>query len=426
MNRLAAVLVACLAAPAFAGDTVPDSKLKEAIDAFHAKRDTLAASGGLTAEAYQKLQEGALEGLPIESLTPRQIAKIHREGLFTTNGQRHEAIDRLDAFMDDTGEDGAVTAILRLALLGGRGGKQQAALLDAALTHPGLPGAIKSGAARDLFGAISGMGNPKLLQDAAPKILALESSLDASASPLLAQGLADYFDIATAVAKDAAARERVREKCVAFGRDALAKTEKDPDAFAEPVRNHIARTVRRLDGAAARGKLVGSAAPPLAIEWSSDPTLQSLESLKGKVVVLDFWATWCGPCVGSIPNVRELAAHYKGFPVAIVGVTSDQGHHHDPSGDVIDTKGNPAKEHELMTDFMKKKDITWTIAFSEEDVFNPEYGVQGIPHVAIVDSKGVVRYTDLHPTEPLAEKAKKIDALLKEAGLAAPTPPAGN
>ena len=72
-----------------------------------------------------------------------------------------------------------------------------------------------------------------------------------------------------------------------------------------------------------------------------------------------------------------------------------------------------------------KKGITWPIAFSQEEVFNPEYGVNGIPHVVILDAKGVVRYTDLHPSEALASKAKKIDALLAEAGAKAPPPVSG-
>jgi thiol-disulfide isomerase/thioredoxin len=404
----------------------------EAIDDFQRNRAALASGGAMKTEEYERLKNTALDGLAIDSLTPRQIAMIHRENLLAPSAYRHAAIDRLDAFSDDTGEPGAVTAILRLALLGGRGGKktpepkQQAALLDAVLAHPALPAAIRSGAARDLFSAIGALQNATLYKEAAPKLLLLETALGGTASPLMAQGLSELFDVAMAAAPDAAAKETWREKIVSFGRGALEKTENDPAAFSKPVRDHLARTVKRLDGAAARGKLVGSPAPALTFAWASVDGLHSLEDLKGKVVVLDFWATWCGPCVASIPNVRELAAHYKDFPVAIVGVTSLQGNHIDPDDGAIDTKGDPGKEHSLMPGFMKKKDITWPIAFSSEEVFNPDYGVEGIPHVVILDPKGIVRYSGLHPGDPLAEKAKKIDALLKEAGLAAPAPTQGN
>jgi hypothetical protein len=73
-----------------------------------------------------------------------------------------------------------------------------------------------------------------------------------------------------------------------------------------------------------------------------------------------------------------------------------------------------------MNDFMKAKDMTWTVAFSEEEVFNPDYGIMGIPYMAIVAPDGTVRHTGLHPAMPLAEKTVKIDALLKEFGLKVP------
>jgi len=141
------------------------------------------------------------------------------------------------------------------------------------------------------------------------------------------------------------------------------------------------------------------------------------------VVVVDFWATWCGPCIASFPNVRELQKRYEGYPVTIIGVTSLQGSHNNPkTRERTDTKDDPAKEKELMSGFVKDMDMTWTVAFSDQEVFNPAYGVRGIPHVAIIDAAGKVRHNGLHPGSALADKTKKIDALLKEAGLPCPAP----
>ena len=75
-----------------------------------------------------------------------------------------------------------------------------------------------------------------------------------------------------------------------------------------------------------------------------------------------------------------------------------------------------------MAEFMKAKDMTWRVAFSKQEVFNADYGVNGIPHVAIIDAKGIVRYNGLHPAQAPLEKMAKIDGLLKEAGLPAPAP----
>lgn len=174
---------------------------------------------------------------------------------------------------------------------------------------------------------------------------------------------------------------------------------------------------RRIEAEQAQVALIGQPAPALHFEWASREGLASLDDLNGKIVVLDFWATWCGPCVASFPKLRELVTHYAGQPVEFVGVTSLQGRIDGLEPDVIDTRGASEKEHQLMADYIKAQDITWTVAFSREDVFNPEYGVVGIPSMAIVAPDGKVRHAGLHPAMSHDEKVQMIDALLDEFGL---------
>ena len=170
----------------------------------------------------------------------------------------------------------------------------------------------------------------------------------------------------------------------------------------------------------AKSAVVGQPAPALNFLWSTRAGLKSLADLKGKVVVLDFWATWCGPCVASFPEIRELAAHYQDADVVVVGVTSLQGRVLGLPGGPVDCTNDPEKEKRSLADFVKAKDMTWTVVVSAEDVFNPSYGVTGIPHMAIVAPDGTVRHNGLHPASPLAEKTALIDALLKEAGKKVP------
>lgn len=169
-----------------------------------------------------------------------------------------------------------------------------------------------------------------------------------------------------------------------------------------------------------RAKLVGSAAPALNFTWASRDGLKTLNDLKGKVVILDFWATWCGPCITSFPEIAALVERYKGHDVEVVGVTSLQGRVMNLEATPVDVRGNPAREYELMSAFMKKHNVTWTVAFSQEQVFNPEYAIEGIPHMAIIAPDGTLRHTALHPSDPNINVGNLVDTLLKEFSLKTP------
>ena len=178
---------------------------------------------------------------------------------------------------------------------------------------------------------------------------------------------------------------------------------------------------RRVKAEAAKASLVGQPAPELNFKWSSRDGLKKLSDLRGKVVILDFWATWCGPCIASFPHIRELVDHYKDSEVVVLGVTSLQGMVVNLEPQPINTEGKPEKEYELIKTFMKAKDMTWPVAFSAEEVFNPDYGIEGIPHLAIIAPDGKVRHNGLHPATPHDEITGKIDAILKEFKLKVPT-----
>ena len=179
--------------------------------------------------------------------------------------------------------------------------------------------------------------------------------------------------------------------------------------------------INGADRPAGLKSLEGKPAPELVLDaWIGDET--SLEKLRGKVVVVDFWATWCGPCVASFPDVAELVKYFDGYDVVFLGVTSPQKRvfFRDERGrqDAEDF----AAECKMMADYKKSMGMTWPIVMTKQNVFNPDFAIEGIPHVAIIGADGKVAYNGMHPAGDPAEKVEKINGLLEKAGKKTPGP----
>lgn len=152
---------------------------------------------------------------------------------------------------------------------------------------------------------------------------------------------------------------------------------KGPDEVKEQAKSQLAR----LD---AVGK-------PLDLKYTAlDGHEVDIAAMKGKVILVDFWATWCGPCVAEVPNV--LAAYNKfhdhGFEIA--GIDLDE-------------------EKSAVEEFVKKKGIPWPQYFDGKgwkNAFAQQYGINSIPTMWLVDKKGILR--DMSAREGLAEKVQKL------------------
>jgi peroxiredoxin len=105
----------------------------------------------------------------------------------------------------------------------------------------------------------------------------------------------------------------------------------------------------------------------------------SVANYKGKVVLIDFWATWCGPCVGELPNLISAYEknHDKGFE--IIGVSLDQ-------------------DEQKLRNFTKERKMTWQQFFDGkgwENKLAQKYGIQSIPTTFLVDGEGKIIGRDL-------------------------------
>ncbi|MGC1450693.1 MAG: TlpA disulfide reductase family protein [Candidatus Sulfotelmatobacter sp.] len=134
----------------------------------------------------------------------------------------------------------------------------------------------------------------------------------------------------------------------------------------DPDRQRALRFISQPELARAR------MAPPFAIT-TADGQRVSMDDLAGKVVLLDFWATWCGPCREALPHVKEIAKKFQGQPLVVLSVSLDS-------------------DEQKWKDFITKNEMTW-LQYRDGGFTGPiakMFAVEAIPHTFTIDADGVL------------------------------------
>ena len=142
------------------------------------------------------------------------------------------------------------------------------------------------------------------------------------------------------------------------------------------------------------GGLVGNPAPDFTLESLNGAGKAGVAAWKGKVIIVDFWATWCEPCKKSFPKLQELSTKYKASGLEIVGVSEDD-------------------ENTGIKEFGATYGAKFPLVWDKDKSVAGKWKPASMPGSFIVDRKGVVRYvhTGFHPGDE-AELDKEIKSLL--------------
>jgi thiol-disulfide isomerase/thioredoxin len=178
-----------------------------------------------------------------------------------------------------------------------------------------------------------------------------------------------------------------------------AKLTKEAEDLFESILNKY-KDIKEIVGAAEselfvlRNLSVGKVAPDIEGVDSDGKKFSLREIGKDKVVVLDFWATWCGPCMSLVPHEVKLCKRLEGKPFVMVGVDFDATREELKKGE-------------------KENGITWrSFHDGRQGPIGEKWHIQAIPAIYVLDAKGVIRYKDVR--EKKLDEA--VDFLLKEMG----------
>jgi thiol-disulfide isomerase/thioredoxin len=148
-----------------------------------------------------------------------------------------------------------------------------------------------------------------------------------------------------------------------------------------------AGSLTQLRDRATQLSLIESVAPEISIQtWiNSDPL--ALADLRGRVVLLEFWATWCKPCQEMFLKLRKLHEEHAARGLSVIALTR---HYFAQRG----TAASEEEELELIRKFVKDNGLEFPVGVATDERNQNLYGATGVPTLALIDRTGIVRYAN--------------------------------
>ncbi len=170
--------------------------------------------------------------------------------------------------------------------------------------------------------------------------------------------------------------------------------------------NERAELIARIEnGTPPNESAAAATAPEIDIAAWIDQKPVKLSELRGRVVLLDFWATWCGPCRMTMPKLKTLHERFKKDGLVVVGLTQFFGR----AGRMVAT---PAEELEFLRAYKRELKLPYAFAVANDANNDLRYGVRVIPTAFVLDRRGRVRHISIGASDSdddtLAEVIKKL------------------